>query len=206
LFWGILQLFLAVITWLMASAKASKALSQEIIRYQAYHDALTSLPNRKLFEDRLTMALAQAKRNKDLLAVMLFDLDSFKKVNDTLGHAQGDVLLQMVAGRVGNCLRESDTLARLGGDEFTILLPQINSIEDAMVVASRIHDAFQTPFELGHSHVKTTTSLGIAIYPQDGEDIESLMKHADTAMYRVKEQGRNNFQIFSSMTTTSPSM
>lgn len=166
------------------------------LTHLAHHDALTNLPNRILFKDRLNLELAHAHRNKEKLAVLFLDLDRFKLVNDTLGHAMGDELLKGVAKRLTNCLRESDTVSRLGGDEFTILLPGLTHEEYAAKIAQKIIEALQKPWMLGGHEFHITTSMGIAIYPSDGEDADTLLKHADTAMYRAKEQGRNNYQLY----------
>ncbi len=166
------------------------------LTHQAHYDFLTNLPNRVLFKDRLNLELSHAHRNKALLAVMFLDLDRFKLVNDTLGHAMGDQLLKGVAKRLSDCLRESDTVSRLGGDEFTILLPGLSYKEDAAKVAQKIINALQQPWLLGGHEFHITTSIGIALYPNDGEDADTLLKHADTAMYRAKEQGGNDYQLY----------
>lgn len=166
------------------------------LTHLAHHDALTNLPNRILFKDRLNLELAHAHRNKEKVAVIFLDLDRFKLVNDMLGHAMGDELLKKVANRLTKCLRESDTVSRLGGDEFTILLPGLALEEDAAKIAQKINESIQKPCLLGGHEFHITTSIGIALYPEDGEDAETLLKHADTAMYRAKEQGGNNFQLF----------
>jgi diguanylate cyclase (GGDEF)-like protein/PAS domain S-box-containing protein len=168
------------------------------VEYQAYHDALTGLPNRMLFLDRLTVAVAHARRRHQTLAVMFLDLDDLKVVNDTLGHSAGDQLLQMVAERLGSCLRQEDTLGRIGGDEFTLLLPGVNSPEDVAAVADKVVAQIQQPFVLGEDEVRVTTSIGIAMYPTDGEDPETLLENADGTMYRVKERGGASYQFFSS--------
>lgn len=170
--------------------------AEATIRYQAHHDLLTGLPNRALFNDRLPLALAHARRNHSMLAVMFLDLDRFKTINDTLGHAVGDRLLQEVAQRLLSCLRDEDTVSRWGGDEFTILLPQINHVEDAAITAQRILEALKPAFNLQGHELYVTSSIGVAIYPQDGDDCQTLLKNADAALYQVKEQGRNNFQIY----------
>jgi diguanylate cyclase (GGDEF)-like protein/PAS domain S-box-containing protein len=170
--------------------------AEAIIRYQAFHDLLTGLPNRMLFNDRLPISLAQAHRNGSLLAVMFLDLDRFKTINDTLGHAIGDLLLQNVAARLSSCLREGDTVSRWGGDEFTILLPQISCAEDAAKAAQRILDALKPAFNLDGHELYVTSSIGVALYPYDGDDCQTLLKNADAALYRVKEQGRNGYQIY----------
>ncbi|MCE5315092.1 MAG: EAL domain-containing protein [Armatimonadota bacterium] len=173
-----------------------KKLYEQQLNYLAHHDPLTGLPNRLLFSDRLTQALAQARREKTMLAVMFVDLDRFKVINDTLGHSMGDILLKQVADRLAGCLRDSDTLARMGGDEFMIILRDVDSVDDADVVARRIQEALSEPVELGGQDYFATASMGISIFPADGSDVETLVKNADTAMYRAKAQGRNNFQLY----------
>ena len=168
--------------------------AEATILYMAYHDALTGLPNRLLFNDRLNVAMATAQRNNKKFGVMMLDLDKFKQINDSLGHDVGDLLLQSVGNRLRGRLRKSDTVARMGGDEFMLLLPEINQKEDAELTAGKIIDSFQRPFVLGNHEVKVTTSIGIAVYPENGLDFETLKKNADVAMYKAKEKGRNNFQ------------
>ncbi len=170
--------------------------AEEALVRMATHDPLTGLPNRRLFNDRLNLELAHARRNQRKLAVMLLDLDHFKDVNDTLGHSEGDKLLQAVGVRLISLLRKSDTVARMGGDEFTLLLPEIAQAEDATQVAPKILEAFREPFEFNGHELHITTSIGIALYPDDGEDADTLMKNADIAMYRAKEQGRDNYQHY----------
>jgi diguanylate cyclase (GGDEF)-like protein/PAS domain S-box-containing protein len=170
--------------------------AEEQIKHLAYHDALTNLPNRLLFKDRLTVALSHAQRDKSRLAVLFLDLDRFKIINDSLGHNIGDQLLQAVAARVQACVRESDTVARLGGDEFTLLLPNLNRADDAATVADKILEAVRYPFHIEGREFYTTTSIGISLYPEDGLDAETLIKSADTAMYQAKELGRDNYQLF----------
>ncbi len=167
------------------------------IAYQACHDALTGLPNRMLFYDRLTHVLAKAKRQGDRLAVLFLDLDQFKVVNDSLGHAAGDRLLIEIAGRLQRTLRESDTVARVGGDEFTFLLPGIERGEDASRVAQKILEAVSRPLEIDGHQLYVTPSIGISLYPADGEEAEALLSSADIAMYRAKDLGRNGIQISS---------
>lgn len=169
---------------------------QETIWRQAFHDSLTGLPNRMLFKDRLSHALVHAKRNKQMLAVIFLDLDRFKLINDTLGHEIGDHLLKSVALRLQKCVREEDTISRLGGDEFTLLLPEISKSESAAKVAQKIIEEILQPFCIGEYELYISTSIGIALYPSDGEDAETLLKNADTAMYLAKERGRNNYQFY----------
>ncbi len=166
------------------------------IERQAHYDLLTDLPNRTTFRDRLSVALAQAGRNRKMLAVLFVDLDRFKTIVDTLGHTMGDQLLRGVAERLQASLEEGDTLARLGGDEFVILLPQINRADRAVRVAQRVIDAIKPPFHFGNNELHVTMSIGITLYPYDGEDADTLLRNADTALYRAKEQGRNNYQLY----------
>ena len=178
-------------------AEAALRESEERFRQLAHHDALTSLPNRALFYDRMQHTLALAKRNHWTVGVMLVDLDRFKTVNDTLGHAVGDKLLRQVAERLSKSVRTSDTVARLGGDEFAVVLNNLSAPEDAAVVGQKIIAAFQAPFQVeGHS-LLSTLSIGAALYPNDSIDQETLLKNADAAMYRSKEAGRNCFSLFS---------
>jgi len=170
--------------------------AEEQIKHLAYHDALTGLPNRLLFKDRVTVALSHAQRDNSRLAVLFLDLDRFKVINDSLGHNIGDQLLQAVASRIQSCVRDSDTLARLGGDEFTLLLPNLVRSDDAAPIAEKILDAVRQPFHIEGREFYITTSIGISLYPEDGSDAETLIKNADTAMYQAKEQGRDNYQLF----------
>jgi len=169
------------------------------LAYMATHDALTGLANRALLSDHLTLALARAQRNRQKFPIMLLDLDNFKDVNDRLGHSGGDKLLQVVGDRLNGILRKTDTVARMGGDEFLLLLPEITKAEDINVVAQKILAVFRRPFLLGDHEVNTTTSIGIAIYPSDGKNTDSLIKNADIAMYYAKEKGRNNYQYYTTI-------
>jgi diguanylate cyclase (GGDEF)-like protein/PAS domain S-box-containing protein len=169
---------------------------EEQIQYQAYHDALTGLPNRMLFLDRLQLALAHARRQGGQPAVLFLDLDDFKVINDTLGHATGDRLLQGVGERLIASVREDDTVARMGGDEFTLLLPNIGRVEDAARLAGKLLEAVAQPLLIDGQELFVTTSVGVSLFPSDGEDAETLLKNADRAMYRAKEMGRNNYQLF----------
>ena len=185
-----------------------KQSEREIYRL-AYFDSLTGLANRVLFKDRLTQALAHASRYHSTLAVLFLDLDRFKVINDTLGHNIGDLLLKQVAGRLTESVRHSDSvsrsvdkeenhsLARLGGDEFTVLLTNLRDVQDAGTVARRIVEAMANPFSIEGREIFVTISVGIAIFPVDGESIDALLKNADSAMYHAKEKGRNNFQFYS---------
>ncbi len=169
---------------------------EETIRHLAYHDALTGLPNRLLFHDRLLVAFANAKRSGRQLALLMLDLDEFKEVNDTLGHYTGDRLLQEVSKRLTDLLRGSDTIARLGGDEFMLLIPEVTNAEDYVIIAEKIIKALHRAFRCDGHKIRITTSIGIAIFPHHGDDADTLMKHADTAMYRAKKMGRDNYQIY----------
>ena len=173
---------------------------QEQVEYQAYHDMLTGLPNRLLFRDRIAMALAHAKRTSRCVAVMFLDLDEFKNVNDTRGHNVGDRLLQAVALRLVGSVRAEDTVARMGGDEFTVLLSDIADRRGASTVAQKLLEAVRHPMTFDGEELKATTSIGIAIYPEDGTDAETLLRTSDRAMYRAKELGRNNFQFANALT------
>lgn len=170
--------------------------AEETITYMSHYDTLTGLPNRALFNDRLNLALAHAHRNGEIFAVMWLDLDSFKNINDTLGHVVGDQILQGISKRLESCLREGDTVARLGGDEFVLLLPQITNVEDVVKVVQKVFVAIQPPFNFDGRDFYTTTSIGISLYPYDGEDSETLIKNAEVALYRAKEQGRANYQLY----------
>jgi polar amino acid transport system substrate-binding protein len=169
---------------------------EEILYNMEYYDPLTGLPNRSLFTDRLNMALAQSKRNNEMCALIILDLDNFKAINDTLGHSVGDMLLKQVAEKIKGYLREVDTVARIGGDEFIIIQPQIKEISDATRAADRILKKFQKPWILEGKEYYITASMGIGIYPNDGEDQQTIFKNADTALYRAKELGRNNYQLY----------
>jgi diguanylate cyclase (GGDEF)-like protein/PAS domain S-box-containing protein len=168
---------------------------EEEIRQMAYHDSLTGIPNRKLFSDRLDIALAQAQRNQKKVGIAMLDLDNFKDVNDTLGHAMGDLFLKAIAERLSAELREGDTVARFGGDEFILILPDLKVIEDAIQVAQKIVDSFCKPFLVDTHQLVVTTSIGIAVYPNDGTDEGILLKNADIAMYQAKQAGRARYQL-----------
>lgn len=185
-----------------------KKLAQEKIIHMAFHDDLTGLPNRHLLKDRLDQAIKTALHHERLVATLSLDIDNFKRINDTLGHDAGDMLLQEIAKRLRDFVRQSDTIsrlthddmdapiARLGGDEFTILLSEINSIQNSAQVAQRILDFMRLPFLIEDQEIFITSSIGIAVYPHDGIDAESLLKNADTAMYHAKDCGKNNFQFY----------
>ena len=169
---------------------------EEKIQHMAHHDALTQLPNRALLYDRIGQAIAQAQRNREALALLFIDLDRFKTVNDSLGHPVGDRLLKTVGERLMTCTRGSDTVARIGGDEFVVLLGYLEEPEDARHVAQKVLDALSEPVMIDTHELKVTPSIGICAYPHDGEDVETLMRNADTAMYHAKQMGRNNYQFF----------
>ncbi|MEG3934667.1 CHASE2 domain-containing protein [Microcoleus sp. T3_B1] len=166
------------------------------LSHQAYHDALTGLPNRQMFYECLHSSLEIASSNQELVALLFLDLDGFKSINDTLGHNVGDLLLKTVASRLKKCLRGSDTISRLGGDEFTVILPAIPGREEAAKVAEKICDAIMQPFILEEHTVSVTTSIGIGLYPIDGQEPDILVKNADVAMYRAKERGKNQYHFY----------
>ncbi|MEP6519283.1 CHASE2 domain-containing protein [Microcoleus vaginatus] len=166
------------------------------LSHQAYHDALTGLPNRQMFYECLHKSLEIASSTQELVALLFLDLDGFKSINDTLGHNVGDLLLKTVASRLKKCLRGSDTISRLGGDEFTVILPAIPGREEAAKVAEKICDAIMQPFILEEHTVSVTTSIGISLYPIDGQEPEMLVKNADVAMYRAKESGKNQYHFY----------
>ena len=170
--------------------------AEERIRYMADHDALTGLPNRVLLQDRLQQALAQAHRANAQVAVLFIDLDYFKNINDSLGHQVGDRLLKMVADRLKRCVREGDSVARLGGDEFVLTLLLANGSADAALVARKALEALDAPFHCGDHELHVSGSIGVSLYPEDGDDVDTLMRTADTAMYYAKEKGRGNYQFF----------
>ncbi|HLP97437.1 MAG TPA: diguanylate cyclase [Sideroxyarcus sp.] len=168
----------------------------ERLHYLAYYDGLTGLPNRQLFLDRLNISISHARRDRHMLAVMFVDLDEFKQINDTLGHKVGDELLIGVTEHMKSCLRDGDTLARRGGDEFTVLLPALPSAEAACHVAEKFLECYARPLHIFGHELHASASIGLAIYPEDGEDADSLLHHADLAMYCVKESGRNSYQRY----------
>lgn len=169
---------------------------EDQIRHMAHHDALTELPNRILLQDRIGQAIAQAQRSRKVAALLFIDLDRFKNINDSLGHQVGDGLLRAVAGRLVACVRGTDTVARMGGDEFVVVLTELRRAEDAGQVAKKILALLPQPIDIGGHELRVTPSIGICLYPHDGEDVETLMRNADAAMYHAKETGRNNFQFF----------
>ena len=170
--------------------------AEQRLAYLAHHDALTNLPNRTLLTDRLTQAVAHARRLDQLVAVMFIDLDRFKNINDTLGHGVGDQLLEAVAKRVADSTREGDTVSRPGGDEFIAVLTDIRHVDDVAKVAQKIVRAIAQPYQVDGRELFATASIGISMFPFDGGDVDSLIKNADRAMYQAKETGRNNFQFY----------
>jgi diguanylate cyclase (GGDEF)-like protein/PAS domain S-box-containing protein len=185
----------AIFVFIDISARKER---EQRIQHLADHDALTGLLNRRLLEDRLQQSINLARRNDSMVAVMLIDLDGFKAVNDQYGHLMGDYVLRTVAKRLKDCVRESDTVARLGGDEFVVLLTGQRSAEDSSVVAGKILGALTEPVAAGGRRFDIGASIGISIFPRDGASPEQLLKHADAAMYRVKEAGKNRYQFYSS--------
>ena len=175
----------------------SRKQTEERLNYQVNHDPLTSLPNRTLFHERLSRALARAFRNGRVVGVLFLDLDHFKEINDTWGHLVGDRLLQVVAERLSGSIRQGDTAARLAGDEFMMILEDITDYRDAAIVAQKVLRSLAEPYDLADRPLTVTTSIGISLFPADGEDIQTLLHNADIAMYRAKKQGKNNYQFFS---------
>ena len=188
-------------SWQLSRGRARESTAKlkyaERIEYLAYHDGLTALPNRTLFNRLLTQAISQAQRHHRQLAVAYIDLDRFKQINDTLGHEAGDELLREIATRLKGCLRDSDAVARLGGDEFVVLLSELEEEKYAATVAQKIVTAIAKPFTLLGQEIRVTASIGISTYPTDGLDEQTLMKNADIAMYQAKEDGKNQFQFYS---------
>jgi diguanylate cyclase (GGDEF)-like protein len=180
----------------LASDVTERRQYEQKLAEMATHDALTGLPNRALLSDRFAVALELSRRTSNRLAVMMLDLDRFKAVNDSMGHDVGDKLLKAVGKRLKETVRKSDTVARIGGDEFVVLLPQIPHAGEAARFAERILDAFREPFVFNGYRPQVTTSIGIAVYPEDGKNIERLLKSADNAMYRAKEQGRDIYRFY----------
>jgi diguanylate cyclase (GGDEF)-like protein/PAS domain S-box-containing protein len=169
--------------------------AEQQIEYQAYHDSLTGMANRRLFQEHLSLAVALAQRKNGLLAVLFLDLDHFKIVNDSLGHTIGDALLRVIAMRLKTHVREGDVIARVGGDEFTVVLQDLKKKEDIPAIAHKILKAIAEPIDVDGHRLYVTTSIGIAVYPDDGQDSETLLKNADNAMYRAKSEGRNTYQM-----------
>ncbi|MGQ0659033.1 MAG: putative bifunctional diguanylate cyclase/phosphodiesterase [Chromatiales bacterium] len=180
---------------LLAEISERRQLQAELL-HVARHDALTGLPNRHLFRERLEQAILQAERRGKRVAVLYVDLDLFKRINDSLGHSAGDLVLRGVAERLQECVRQSDTVARVGGDEYLLYLNDVNTTEDIITVANKIQHALSLPLTVGSQETFAAASIGISCYPDDGRDADTLVKHADSAMYRAKENGRNSFQFF----------
>ncbi|MBL8521406.1 MAG: EAL domain-containing protein [Betaproteobacteria bacterium] len=170
--------------------------AEERIRFLAQHDSLTGLPNRLVFRDRVNQAIAHARRDGHRIAVLFIDIDRFKHINDSLGHQAGDLLLKEAATRLQKCLRQGDSVARLGGDEFVINLPGLSTDGDAMQVAGKVLESLRQPILVEHNELHVSCSIGISVFPDDGEDADALLRAADTAMYHAKDRGRNNFQYF----------
>lgn len=175
------------------------------LQHLALHDALTGLPNRVLFSERVNQSLTQARRHGHPMAVLFIDLDCFKEINDSLGHRAGDWLLRVAAGRLRHCLREGDEIARLGGDEFLVSLSAPTCSKDTALIAGKILQALSEPFFTGRRVLRISGSIGIGLYPRDGQDVASLMHAADTAMYQAKKKGRGNFQFLHKHDTTTKS-
>ena len=184
-------------TYGVARDISARLRAEQIVEFHAFHDALTGLPNRTLFRDRLNQAIAEMRRRRKALAVLFIDLDRFKIVNDTYGHLKGDHLLQQTASRLRKCLRETDTLSRIGGDEFVALVPDLEGRQDAEATARKILHELAEPFSLGSEPFRTSVSIGVAVYPGDGPNEEELIRHADLAMYQAKRKGRNGIVFFS---------
>ncbi|MEH7440185.1 sensor domain-containing diguanylate cyclase [Neobacillus drentensis] len=172
---------------------------EETLTHMAFHDMLTGLPNQRLFKDRLDKAIMEAARYNRKMAVMYMDMDGFKQINDTFGHDVGDELLKQFAKRVKGCIRDYDTIARQGGDEFTVLLPEILYEQDALEIAQRIINSLQELWKIGEHAISISSSIGIAFFPKDGIERQELLKYADRALYRAKEEGKNKYQTYSSL-------
>jgi diguanylate cyclase (GGDEF)-like protein len=179
-----------------AAAAIEGIVSREAVDYMSLYDSLTGLPNRRMFTEQLAPILVQARLKSEIRAVLFLDLDRFKNINDSLGHAVGDLLLKAVAGRLTRILRHDDLVARLGGDEFMILLQGLTQKQDAAGISAKVLDSLRPPFKIQEHELHVASSIGIAISPADGEDVDTLLKNADTAMNRAKEVGRNNYQFF----------
>jgi diguanylate cyclase (GGDEF)-like protein len=172
--------------------------AEELLRFKAHHDALTELPNRELFKDRLQTAINQARRYHRIFALMLIDLDRFKEVNDSLGHAAGDELLVEASRRLVSCVRETDTVARIGGDEFAIILSEMTAADEAEQIAGRAVALLNEPYYLDAGTAHISGCVGIALYPLHGRESDQLMRNADVALYAAKEGGRNTYRVFAS--------
>jgi diguanylate cyclase (GGDEF)-like protein len=193
----LVTLLVSAILYVLAVSRARAEQTAIEMRFAATHDALTGLANRAWFQDQLKHALARAARYRRSVGVLLVDLDHFKAVNDALGHSAGDRMLRECALRLKGCLRESDTVARLGNDEFVVMMEDYSSLLDTVAVALKILAHIATPVLIGHREFTLSASIGISIYPDDGTNVEMLLKNADIAMYRAKDRGRNNHQFYS---------
>jgi len=169
--------------------------NNRILESLALHDPLTGLPNRRLLMDRLSLAIAHARRNKGNMAVMYLDLDGFKQINDTLGHDAGDTLLRLVAARLVGTVRQVDTVARVGGDEFVIALSELSHGKDVVELVSKVIEAVSQPYSIQGHGMNLTVSVGVSVYPTHGENVEALMKNADMALYEAKRSGKNDYRI-----------
>ena len=185
----------AIYTIIIRDITASRK-NEEDLKHQAYFDQLTNIPNRTLFLDRAENALNQANRSKECLAIIFIDLDEFKEINDTLGHDAGDIMLKVIAQRFVQCARNTDTVSRQGGDEFTILMPRIKNREDAAILAERILESNKENIRINNKTVHPKTSIGISVFPDDGDTVAKLIKNADMAMYNAKERGKNQFCFY----------
>ena len=183
-----------------SETRRQNRLAEQEMRYRANFDSLTELPNRTLMLDRLSQAIKKARRDETGVLLMFLDLDHFKAVNDSMGHLAGDLLLRQAAKRISSCLRDTDTAARIGGDEFSIILPDANQRTTAENIAGKLLKALSEPFELDSQKASISASIGITVFPHDGEESETLLKNADHAMYAAKRMGRNAFQTYSSDT------
>ena len=187
---------LGVVIWLLEEEHSRARDTSEQIAQLAFHDPLTGLPNRKLLLDYLSLNILQARREREKLAVFFIDLDRFKNINDSLGHSAGDKVLQAIAMRVKSVMREADSVGRMGGDEFVVVTPSVDSVGDAVHIAQKVRDAIRVPVQVERRELFVSASMGVALYPNDGEDAETLLKNADTAMYRAKAQGSDLFQLY----------
>jgi diguanylate cyclase (GGDEF)-like protein len=179
---------------------------EEHLDFLAHYDALTGLPNRSLLLDRLKMSVDRAMRNGSKVGLLYLDLDHFKEINDTFGHAAGDNLLKAAAQRMQSCVRDADTVARLGGDEFVVLLPDIRKAAAAAQVAGKLQSALTPPYTIGDKPVSAVASIGISIFPDDHHELEVLLKQADAAMYEVKQNGRGHYRFFHELGDVEPSI